>query len=248
VNRPRSARHARRSAPVLRLAALLAAAGVVALGVTKIVPETPAAPPPPAGPVGALLGQVRVVEQRPNPPGYDRDCGPGHGCVFGPRWTDKHNGAGGRNGCDTRNDVLAVKMIDVVLKADTRNCVVQSGILPVEPYTGRADVRWQRGDRHIDIDHLYPLALAWDMGAHAWSKQRRIDFANDQMYNLIPVDATANRDKSDAGPAEWLPVNAGFRCAYVKRFLQVAIMYDLAITADDAESIRHTATGCPTDG
>jgi hypothetical protein len=30
----------------------------------------------------------------------------------------------------------------------------------------------------LDIDHLVPLAEAWDSGASKWAKARRVDYAN----------------------------------------------------------------------
>src|SRR5690606_27780192 len=57
--------------------------------------------------VVALLGRVTVVPERVRAPGYERGCGPGERCVFGPAWSDDHAGSGGHDGCDTRNNVLA---------------------------------------------------------------------------------------------------------------------------------------------
>lgn len=45
---------------------------------------------------------LRTVPVRNSVPGYDRDCGPGHGCVFGPAWSDDVDVAGGHQGCDKR--------------------------------------------------------------------------------------------------------------------------------------------------
>ena len=77
----------------------------------------------------------------------------------------------------------------------------------------------------MQIDHLYPLARAWDMGAARWPLRRRIDFANDQAANLLAVDGPANASKNDAGPGEWMPINRSYRCTYVLRYLQVARKY-----------------------
>ncbi|WP_405064930.1 HNH endonuclease family protein [Kribbella sp. NBC_01510] len=74
----------------------------------------------------------------------------------------------------------------------------------------------------MHIDHIYQLALAWDMGAARWPKQRRVDFANDQAANLLAVDGPANASKNDDGPGEWMPMNRGYPCTYVLRYLQVA--------------------------
>lgn len=187
-----------------------------------------------------MLDRIPVVPDRPNPPGYDRDCGPGSGCVFGTPWTDDHRGTDGHNGCDTRNDVLRRQLTDVVLRPGSNRCAVSSGTLR-DPYTG-ALVAYGKGT--IEIDHVLPLALAWDLGADEWTPDRRIDFANDQA-NLLAATRAVNRSKSDKGPAEWLPhVEATRQCDYAKRFLTVALGYKLPITRADADAIRSTATNC----
>lgn len=193
--------------------------------------------------IGTLLAKVRTVPSRPHPGGYDRACTAGRACVFGPAWTDKHNGAGGHNRCDTRDDVLAAQLTDVVLKPGS-HCTVIRGVLAADPYTG-ARITWSKTRPSVvQIDHLYPLALAWDMGAARWPVQRRVDFANDHTLNLLAVDGRANQAKGDSGPGEWLPINKAYRCTYVAGFLRVAVAYDLPITVADAESIRLTAQGC----
>ena len=94
--------------------------------------------------------------------GYDRSCSPGHGCVFRPSWSDVTTAAGGHNGCDTRNDVLAGQLQDV--DKGTSRCVVQAGILD-DSYSGaRIEFRKAKADE-VQIDHVVPLAYAWDMGA-----------------------------------------------------------------------------------
>ena len=214
----------------------LAAGVAVASAAILFLTETPAVAPS-DGTITSLLDQVQTVDTRPDPDGYQRDA-------FGPAWTDDHNGPGGHNGCDTRNDVLTIQMTDVMIKHGTRGCVVIAGRL-ADPYTGGRIMFTKARAARVQVDHLYPLALAWDMGANDWIPQRRIDFANDQLLNLLAVDGATNQAKGDDGPGRWLPVNAEFRCAYVARFLRVAATYDLPITRDDAASIRHTAQGCP---
>ena len=43
--------------------------------------------------------------------GYERGCGDGEGCVFGPAWADVD-----RNGCDQRNDVLHRDLTEVQVR------------------------------------------------------------------------------------------------------------------------------------
>ncbi|MFI7068117.1 HNH endonuclease family protein [Kribbella sp. NPDC050124] len=169
--------------------------------------------------ISAELRQIRVIAARPDVPGYKRD-------LFGQTWTDDHTGRGGHNGCDTCNDVLAAQLTAVQYRSRSR-CVVIAGALPAEPYTGRRIEFRKAAAAKVQIDHLYPLARAWDMGAARWPLQRRVDFANDQTANLLAVDGPANASKNDDGPGEWLPINRSYRCIYVLRYLQVARKYAL---------------------
>ncbi|MFD5867390.1 DUF1524 domain-containing protein [Corynebacterium sp. NPDC060344] len=85
----------------------------------------------------------------------------------------------------------------------------------------------------IDVDHVYPLAAAWDFGAHAWDARTRRAFANDAELNLVPVASAVNREKSDLTPAEWLPPERDLRCPYSHRYLSVAASWQLPISVDD---------------
>lgn len=109
-------------------------------------------------PVSALQS-VRVVKTRPVVPGYDRECGPGRGCVFGPSWTEDHAGIDGHDGCDTRNNVLRRELDDIVFRPGTRDCVVIAGTLD-DPYTGRTLRFTKQHAGDVQIDHPFPLALA----------------------------------------------------------------------------------------
>lgn len=106
-----------------------------------------------------------------------------------------------------------------------------------DEYTGKPDEA-----EHMDIDHIYPLAAAWDMGAWSWKVQQRIRFANDVERNLVATDSSLNRDKSDSTPGDWLPPEPASPCYYVRRFLSVAVTYGLAVSADDAAAARQACT------
>ncbi|MFC5266150.1 HNH endonuclease family protein [Kribbella qitaiheensis] len=163
---------------------------------------------------------------------------------FGQTWSDDHAGRGGHNGCDTRNDVLAAQLTGIQYRERSK-CVVISGTLTAEPYTGKRIEFRKAKATQVQIDHVYALARAWDMGASRWTQQRRTDFANDQAANLIAVDGPANASKSDEGPGEWLPLNRTYRCTYVLRYLQVAHKYALPITTADRDAARTITRTCP---
>ena len=205
--------------------------------------EPSSEPPAAAAPrvVGAerareLLEQVRVVEDRPDVAGYDRDCGPGDGCVFGTEWSDDTDAPDGRDGCDTRNDVLAASLTDVRYSVRSPDCDVVGGTL-VDPYTA-VTMDYTTEGSQIHVDHLFPLAAAWDLGAATWTPAERSRFANDTALELVAVNGTANLQKGDSTPASWLPPNKAYRCTYVTTYLEVAVAYDLAVTTADVGVIE----------
>nr|WP_184988729.1 HNH endonuclease family protein [Sphaerisporangium rubeum] len=160
--------------------------------------------------------------------GYDRD-------EFGYAWADNVDEVPfGRNGCDTRNDVLARDGKDLKYRSGSK-CVLVSMSL-YDPYTGTT-IEWRKEDAaEVQIDHVMPLSYDWQMGASRWSKSKRMRIANDPL-NLMPVDGSTNSSKGDSGPATWLPPNRSIRCAYALRFAQVALKYELPVTPADKETM-----------
>jgi hypothetical protein len=169
-------------------------------------------------PTNVDLSAVKIGDPRKS--GYDRDS-------FGDAWEDVD-----RNGCDTRNDILARDLTQIVR---TDNCTVASGIL-ADKYTGET-INFVRGKSKVDIDHVIPLSYAFKQGAGDWTAAQREALANDPA-NLSASSATANRSKSDSGPAEWMPTNSSYHCEYGKKFAAVAVKYDLPITQADFNTIQ----------
>jgi hypothetical protein len=191
--------------------------------------------------IRALDGLI-VVAERPEVPGYQRGCAPGEACSFGPAWTDDSTAPDGHNGCGTRDDVLREQLADVVFRAGS-GCVVAGGTLH-DPYTSAVIPFSKTNAAAVQIDHVYPLARAFDMGAAGWSQERRTEFANDTGLELLAVDGRANRAKGDSGPAEWLPPNPAEACGYLRRYIDVAATYELAITAAEHHVMARILTGC----
>ncbi len=155
-------------------------------------PDTPAAADP-----GTALAALATLEVKGRAPrtGYDRD-------QFGPAWADVD-----RNGCDTRNDVLARDLTDETFEPGTHDCVVLTGTL-VDPYTATT-VAFQRGNvtsTAVQIDHVVALSDAWQKGAQQLDTATRQRFANDPL-NLLAVDGPTNQAKGDGDAATWLPPN-----------------------------------------
>ncbi|MFC9131927.1 HNH endonuclease family protein [Streptomyces sp. NPDC057099] len=99
----------------------------------------------------------------------------------------------------------------------------------------------------LDIDHMVPLAEAWDSGASAWTAQRRERYANDQGQeaSLVAVTARSNRSKADQDPAQWLPPAADAHCRYAAEWVGTKLRWTL--TADETElaALRELAVDCP---
>lgn len=87
----------------------------------------------------------------------------------------------------------------------------------------------------VEIDHVFPLSAAWDMGAWGWDNKRKAEFANDPL-NLVATDKALNQAKSDSLPSEWLP--PANRCDYARRLAAVARKYELALPAADVRTMR----------
>lgn len=198
-----------------------------------------AAGAPTVAPGTDVLAGIELVPSRIRGNDYRRSA-------YGEAWDDDNGAPGGRNGCDTRNEILDRDLTDKTYVA-TKRCptAVASGTLR-DPYTN-GTIAFLRGDKvgaSVQIDHLVPLAFAWDMGARDWDDGKRKRFANDPA-NLLAVAGAANQDKGDLPPGEWMPPNAAFRCAYAVQFIEVVRGYQLPIDTASARELRSAAAGCP---
>jgi hypothetical protein len=174
-----------------------------------------------------LIKRLRVKDFGPNT-GYQRTR-------YGGNWADDATGVPyARNGCRTRDDLLARDGRNVKYRKGS-SCEVVSMEL-TDPYTGRL-IHWHKDNAaEVQVDHVVPLNYGWRMGSRRWSMTKRLDFANDPL-NLLPVDGEANEHKDASGPSGWLPPRRGIRCAYVTRFAQVALKYDVPVTPADKKTM-----------
>ncbi len=186
----------------------------------------------------AALASLPVLTVRPpHDGGYRREA-------FGPAWSDDAGVGGADNGCDTRNDVLARDLaVGGSVAVSSCTTAVAAGRLR-SPYTGRelAFTRG-RGSAAVQIDHIVPLAYAWDMGARDWPPARRMAFANDPA-NLLAVDAASNQAKSDSEPGRWMPELRGFWCQYAIAFVVVSQAYALPVDRASRDVLARALAGC----
>ncbi|HET7119865.1 MAG TPA: HNH endonuclease family protein [Solirubrobacterales bacterium] len=183
-----------------------------------------------------FIRQVRTAVKGTST-GYSRE-------EFGSAWTDTAvNIPWAGNGCDTRDDILRRDLTELRLRPDTGDCVVEAGRLR-NPYLGTTILFSKSDASAVPIDHVFPLSLAWQMGARGWSDERRVQLANDPL-NLLAADRSSNSSKGDSGPAEWLPPSRGIRCAYSVRFAQVARKYELPVTGIDKRTMLRQCARLP---
>ncbi|MYS07835.1 DUF1524 domain-containing protein [Streptomyces sp. SID6041] len=180
---------------------------------------------------GTALAAVDTLTVKGRAPktGYERE-------KFGRAWEDVD-----RNGCGTRDDILKRDLTGV--RFTDGHCKVASGTLTDDPYTGTT-VRYLRGRSKVDIDHIVALSDAWQKGAGSWDAETRRRFANDPL-NLLAVDASTNRRKSDGDAATWLPPNKAYRCTYVARQIAVKKKYKVWVTDGERDAMKRVLGDCP---
>jgi hypothetical protein len=210
-------------------------------------PETPTVPTPSSAPTSpsptpttpelrdsaALQVLARLdVKGRAPTTGYERER-------FGPDWADVDG-----NGCDTRNDILARDLTQIVTDPGD-NCEVETGTL-LDPYSN-AEIDFTRGwetSFAVHVDHVVALSNGWQTGAQHWKPRKRLRFANDPL-NLLAVDGALNMQKSDGDAATWLPPNKLYRCSYVARQIAVKEKYGLWMTASERDAMARILSACP---
>lgn len=199
----------------------------------------PPPPPPPGDPsrfdtARQRLGQLEVR-------GWDRTTDFKRS-QFGKAWSDDVDVEFGRNGCNTRDDILRRDLKNLVVRP--RTCYAQTGTL-VDPYSG-VTIEFTRSpetSKAVEIDHVVALADAWYKGARSWDPQRRLDFANDPR-NLLAVSPKANFDKAFRDAASWLPPNEAFRCDFVARQIEVKSAYGLWLAAKEKKAMAAVLARC----
>ncbi|MFG2767446.1 HNH endonuclease family protein [Streptomyces rubiginosohelvolus] len=178
-------------------------------------PAAQAAPAAEVTPLADAVGLVQVTEE--DRTGYTRS-------------KFKHWNAGddAGDGCNTRAEVLIAEA--VVAPTIEAGCKLTGGT-----WASYYDGQEVTSAGALDIDHMVPLAEAWDSGASTWTAARREAYANDQGadVSLVAVTARSNRQKSDQDPADWMPPSPEAQCRYVGEWVATKLRWQL--TADDRE-------------
>ncbi|MFI6662952.1 HNH endonuclease family protein [Streptomyces sp. NPDC050523] len=145
-----------------------------------------------------------------------------------------------RDGCNTRAEVLlqeAVTAPEVGPK-----CTLNGG-----SWYSAYDDQYLDAAQQLDVDHLVPLAEAWDSGASDWAAKEREAYANDldDPRALIAVSAATNRSKADQDPSTWLPPATGYRCTYVTDWVADKTRYQLSVDPGEKAALAETLARCP---
>ncbi|MFB7289963.1 HNH endonuclease family protein [Actinacidiphila glaucinigra] len=206
-----------------RLGFLMALTSLFAGFATLNGPAAQAALPTPVSAATArtYLASLKVATE--NRTGYNRD-------LF-PHWITI-SGA-----CNTRETVLKRDGSGVVTDSA---CAATSGSW----YSVYDGATWTAAS-DLDIDHLVPLAEAWDSGASAWTTAKRQSFANDLTRpQLIAVTDNVNQAKGDQDPATWMPSRTAYACTYVRAWVQVKYYYGLSVDSAEKSKLSSVLSGC----
>ncbi|KUL45693.1 HNH endonuclease family protein [Streptomyces regalis] len=206
-----------------RVGILAALSGLIASVALFNAPTASAALPTPVSGATARSYLATLTVATEDRTGYSRD-------LF-PHWITQSGT------CNTR---------EVVLKRDGTNVVQDSSCAATSgswfsPYDGAT---WTAAS-DVDIDHLIPLAEAWDSGADSWTTSRRQAFANDLTRpQLIAVTDNVNQAKGDQDPATWMPSVSSYRCTYVRAWVQVKYYYDLSVDSAEKSALTNYLANC----
>ncbi|MFF7973480.1 DUF1524 domain-containing protein [Streptomyces sp. NPDC007905] len=206
-----------------RLSILAALTGLIASAALFNSPSASAALPTPvsAATARSYLSQLTVATE--NRTGYNRDLFPTWITISGT--------------CNTREYILKRDGTNVVTDSA---CAAKSGSW-YSPYDGAT---WTAAS-DLDIDHLVPLAEAWDSGASKWTTAQRQAFANDVTRpQLLAVTDNVNQAKGDQDPATWIPSRSAYVCTYVRAWVQVKYYYDLSVDSAEKTALTNDLASC----
>jgi hypothetical protein len=150
---------------------------------------------------------------------------------FGKGWIDAN-----KNCRDTRQEVLARLSLVPVGKA----CKIYQG-----KWLSYYDNKTWTKSFQVQIDHLVPLAEAWDSGAYQWNLATRVRFANDldDLRELVPTTTALNYSKVADDPQWYVPkVNA---CRYISSWVAVKLRWNMTVDQREKAAIDKVVKKCP---
>ena len=215
---------------LLRNLAFLAllGAGICLIRTYGVDGDQPA--PANAGPRSAKISTTlhRAIDLVPLMP---EDRRPYARSLFGEDWADLDGDCR-----DTRAEVLARDSAVPVAEG----CKVTRG-----QWLSFYDNKTWTKSFEVQIDHLVPLAEAWDSGAYSWDVATRLRYANDlgDTRALVPTTTALNYVKLADDPQSYVPkVN---RCRYIASWLAVKLRWNLSADQREHDAIARIAKVCP---
>ncbi len=206
--------------------ATTATTATTATPVRPLEATTTTTKPPASGDPTAVLVGLRVAPEGPRT-GYRRE-------LFN-HWVDAD-----RDGCDTREEVLIAESRSTA-QVDPYVCKVLEG-----DWYSLYDGLTFTDPAELDIDHMVPLAEAWDSGAANWDAGRRQSFANDLYHQqaLRAVSASSNRSKGDLDPGQWKPTRDNAWCEYANDWVTAKKAWDLTADQNEVDDLRVMLRTC----
>ena len=128
----------------------------------------------------------------------------------------------------------------------TRDRVLASERLPDGTWYSAYDAVIVLSAGELDIDHVVPLAEAWESGGHRWSAETWTRFGNDleDPRSLIAVSASTNRSKGARDPQDWWPPHVSYRCQYAADWIAIKSRWNLTVDAAEHRSIDAEIESC----
>ncbi|MCL7377449.1 HNH endonuclease family protein [Streptomyces sp. 35G-GA-8] len=144
-----------------------------------------------------------------------------------------------RDGCNTRMEVL-------IEESRTKPTIEAGCKVTAGTWYSYYDGLTFNDPSKLDIDHMVPLAEAWDSGAFMWKPERREAYANDlnSPRSLLAVSAKTNRSKADQDPTTWLPPLADARCTYIADWVSTKLRWQLSVDQAEQTALTRIAGGC----
>jgi hypothetical protein len=196
---------------------LLAAATVAVVGLAA-----PAQAATISQPLRTMVANLPVATEVRT--GYDR--------TLFPLWIDADG-----DGCNTRYEVL-------IAEAVTKPTIGSGCSLSGGRWYSYYDAAYWTATSDLDIDHMVPLAEAWDSGARNWTTSRRQSYANDlgDSRPLVAVTDNVNQSKGDQDPNTWVPTHE--LCRYIGEWTAVKTRWRLSVDSAEKSALTSYAASC----
>lgn len=96
----------------------------------------------------------------------------------------------------------------------------------------------------FDADHFIALEEVARSGGAKWADDRKEEFGMYSPDVIIMVSAHSNRSKGSDDPANWMPSQESYHCAYAARWVQLKHDWDLAVDQDEHDALDETLSTC----